>query len=107
MKSHVNHEVESLSRFYNRIIGADVTLITEKHRQIAEIRLKINNGTLFGKAQSADLRTSFDQAVTKLTVQLKKHKANRRGRTPSREIGLGVSSEPPELAGEEDLSEEE
>lgn len=107
LKSHIHHEMKSLSRFYNKIIGADVTLTTEKHRQIAEIRLKINNGALFGKAQSADLRTSFDQAVTKLTVQLKKHKANRKGRVPSREIGFAVSKEPTEPAGEEEFLEEE
>jgi ribosomal subunit interface protein len=106
-KNYINREMAGLSKFHHKIIGADVILTTEKHRQIAEIKLKINSGTLFGKAESADVRTSFDQAITKLTVQLKKHKANRKGRKPSRELGLPVSSEPSEPAGEEEFLEEE
>ncbi|MFQ6103134.1 MAG: ribosome hibernation-promoting factor, HPF/YfiA family [Candidatus Glassbacteria bacterium] len=106
-KSYIDREMNGLERFYNRIMGADVTLITEKHRQIAEIKLKINQGTLYGKAESSDMRTSFDQAVEKLVVQLKKHKESRRQRKGSRDRELMSSRGETETAYDEELFEEE
>jgi len=107
-KSHIDREVNSLGKFYSRIIGADVTLSTEKHRHIAEIKLKINQGTLIGKAESSDVRTSFDQAVEKLIVQLKKQKKNRRQRKGSRDRELmPAGNEDESYDDDEDLFEEE
>jgi len=107
-KSHIDREVNGLGKFYSRIIGADVILSAEKHRHIAEIKLNINQGMLFGKAESSDVRTSIDQAVEKLVVQLKKHKKSRRQRKSSRDAEPPPASDEDEYYDdEEDLFEEE
>jgi len=105
-KSYIDREMTGLEKFYNRIISGHVTLITEKHRQIAEIKLKINHGTLYSKAESSDVRTSFDSAAEKLVIQLKKHKESRRQRKGARDKESLVSTEEDEYAEEEDLYEE-
>lgn len=106
-KGYINREIDGLSKYYNPIIGTDVTLTAEKHRQIAEIRVKINNGTIFGKAESADLRTSFDQAVEKLVVQLKKAKSSRLARRGSRDKESLYTSSRQESEEDDEFYEED
>ncbi len=106
-KGYIDREINGLTKYYNRIIGADVTLTTEKHRQIAEIRMKINNGTIFGKSESSDLRTSFDQAVEKLAVQLKKAKSSRLAKRGARDKEMLLSSRTEESEEDEDFLEED
>jgi putative sigma-54 modulation protein len=106
-KGYIDREINGLEKYYNRIIGADVTLTAEKHRQIAEIRMKINNGTIFGKSESADLRTSFDQAVEKLVVQLKKAKSSRMAKRGARDREMLFTGNVQEADEEEEFLEED
>ncbi len=98
-RSFIEDRVNSLSRYYNRIIEAHVTIIGEKHRNKAEIKVNINNNVLFSEAESTDIKVSVEQVVQKLERQIKKHKGRFRRKTMNKEelANLGrESSVPPE-----------
>lgn len=63
-----------LKRFFDRIIEADLVLLSEKHRQIAELTLNIPGGAIVAKAESKDIFESIDKTVAKVERQLIKRK---------------------------------
>lgn len=79
----VDKKVNKLVKFYEDIIGAEVTLRIEKNQdqenKIAEIRLAIPGNDLFGKKQSKTFEEAIDEAVEALRQQIVKHKEKTRG----------------------------
>lgn len=63
-----------LSRFFDRIIDAELVLMIEKHRKIAELTLHLTGGAIAGKAESKDMFESIDKVAEKVERQLKKRK---------------------------------
>ncbi len=84
-KSFIEDRVNNLLRFHNKIIETQVTVIEEKHRQRAEIKVKINHNVFFSEAESKDLRQSIEQVVQKLQRQIKKYKGQSRRRAIDKE----------------------
>ena len=74
MKEYVRREVEGLSKYFERLVEADIILDQEGHRTIAEVRIHTSNDTHFARSEAGDLRTSIDATVEKLKRQLKRHK---------------------------------
>lgn len=77
LRAHVEREVEGLSRYYPRILGAQVTLVGEKHRHTAEIVLSLNHGRVVSKVESTDPQTSVDRVIAKVQGQLRRRKEQR------------------------------
>lgn len=93
MQAYARSEVEGLSKFFERIVEADITLDQEGHRHIAEVRIHSSNDTHFASSEAADMRTALDATVEKLKRQLKRHKEklNRRQLTRGeRELVLAI-----------------
>jgi len=79
--------VRQLSRYFDGIIRADVTLSFEKTRKstkVAEVRLSVYNAVLVGVSRSDVFFKSVDEAVDKVLVQLKKYKSKLREKDRTR-----------------------
>ncbi len=74
LKESIDKELTGLTRYFENIISAEAILDVEKHRQSAEIRAKVYNATITGRADSNDMYVSIEQAATKVKTQLKKYK---------------------------------
>lgn len=105
IRQYVTSEVEGLSKFFSRLVEADIILDLEGHRHIAEARVHTSNDTHFARSEAGDHRTAIDDMVAKLRRQLKRHKgklANHAMPHEEREriFGEAVSpGEPPEPDG--------
>jgi putative sigma-54 modulation protein len=74
LKEYVRSEVEGLSKYFERLVEADIILDQEGHRHIAEVRIHSSNDTHFASSEAADMRKAIDATVGKLKRQLKRHK---------------------------------
>ena len=74
IRAKAEEEIEGLTRFFDRIISAEFTLDTERHRRIAELSVKVHAHTLTGHAETDDMITAIAAAAEKVIVQLKKFK---------------------------------
>lgn len=82
-----DNAVQQLSRYFDGIIRADVTLSFEKARKstkVAEVRLSVYNAVLVGVSKTDDFFKSVDVAVDKVLVQLKKYKSKLREKDRTR-----------------------
>jgi putative sigma-54 modulation protein len=84
LKESIEKELNGLTRFFENIISAEAILDVEKHRQSAEIRAKVYNATITGKADSTDMYASIEKAVGKVKVQLKKYKGKLKEKHPEK-----------------------
>ncbi len=77
LKDHATSSIEALTKFYDGILNAEVTLSFEKVQnsiKVAEITLGVNGKTLKSTAKSEEFVKSIDLAVEKIEAQLKKYK---------------------------------
>jgi putative sigma-54 modulation protein len=103
-KIFIEERVNSLLRFYNRIMEAHVTVIEEKHRLRAEIKVNINHNVLFSEAESTDLHQSVEQVVQRMERQIKKHKGRNRRRSVDKEELASIGREVAISSKDEDMS---
>ncbi|HJR53725.1 MAG TPA: ribosome-associated translation inhibitor RaiA [Gemmatimonadota bacterium] len=104
LKEYARQEVEGLSRYFERLVEADITLDQEGHRNIAEVRIHSSNDTHFASSETEDMRSAIDGTLAKLKRQLQRHKdkLNRRQLTKGeREFVAGrmqpVAESPPDM----------
>lgn len=76
---YVNHKLEKLSHFTDRIIQVNVFLKLDNvvhavKDKIAEIRVHIPRHSFFVKSTSKSFEESFDEALDSLIVKIKKNK---------------------------------
>jgi putative sigma-54 modulation protein len=74
LKAYARQEVEGLSRYFERLVEADITLDQDGHRHVAEVRIHSSNDTHFARLEAGDMRTAIDGTIAKLKRQLKRHK---------------------------------
>ena len=74
IKSKAEEEMDGLTRFFDRIISAEYVLDAERHRRLAELRVKVHGHMLSAKAETNDMITAMTGASEKVIVQLKKYK---------------------------------
>jgi putative sigma-54 modulation protein len=74
LKEYARQEVEGLSRYFERLVEADITLNQEGYRDIAEVRIHSSNDTHFASSEAEDMRSAIDGTVAKLKRQLQRHK---------------------------------
>lgn len=75
LKSHVENRAARLERFFDNIIDMHWMLDVDKHRQLAEVTVKVYGTVLTGSALTSDIYASVDEATDKMEGQLKKYKA--------------------------------
>lgn len=105
-RQFIEERVNSLLRYYNRIAEAQVTVIEEKYRRKAEIKVTIDHGVFFGEAESEDLKPSVEQVIQKLQRQLRRHKdRSRRPAVDKADLAeIGRDAVLPGGEGEEEFS---
>ena len=75
MRQHVEDKLEKLGKFNKQIIQAQVVLKTEKYLHVAEVTLLGKDLRFYGEGRSDEnLFAAFDEAETKVAVQVKKRK---------------------------------
>ena len=79
LKDYVRQEVDGLSKYFERLVEADIILTQEGHRNIAEVRIHSSNDTHFASSEAGDMRSAVDGTVEKLKRQLQRHKEKRTG----------------------------
>jgi len=84
LRTHVQDGVAGLSKYFNRLVEADIVLDQENHRHIAEVRIHTSTDTHFARTEAAECRAAIDGTVGKLRRQLKRHKAKLRRRSLTR-----------------------
>jgi len=79
----IDKKVNKLVKFYEDIIGAEVTLRLENSQdlenKVTEIRLLVPGYDLFAKKQSKSFEEATDIAIEALRQQIVKHKEKLRG----------------------------
>jgi putative sigma-54 modulation protein len=74
IREKAEEELEGLQRFHENIISAELILDVEKHRRLAEVRVKVARDILTATGDSDDMYKSISLATDKMKSQLKKHK---------------------------------
>jgi len=82
MKERAEADIDGLSRYFENIISAELVLDTERHRRIAELRVKVFNNSITGTGDTDDMYNSIGVAVDKVKGQLKKYKGKLKERRP-------------------------
>ncbi len=72
LKDHAEKTIIPLRRFFDKVIDADLVLISEKNRQTAELTFHVKGGAVTAKTQTEDMYGSIDQVADKVERQLKK-----------------------------------
>ena len=77
--NHINHKMEKLNTFHDRIIKVDVFLKLDNvvhaiKDKIAEIRVHVPKRNFFVKATSKSFEQSFDDAFESIVNQIKRKK---------------------------------
>jgi putative sigma-54 modulation protein len=98
-RERIVEKVEKLTRYFDRLVGVDVTIDLERREEPAvEVRVSAEHKHDFvATAQSADMMASIDQAIYKLEQQLRKYKEKVQDRhrgTPDRELEVPGDVEP-------------
>jgi len=82
MKSTAESEMDGLTRYFENIISAEMVLDTERHRRMAELKVRVYNNTITGSGETDDMYTAIAQAVDKVKGQLKKYKGKLKHKDP-------------------------
>lgn len=107
LKEYARQEVDGLSRYFDRLVEADIVLDQEGYRNIAEVRIHSSNDTHFASSETEDMRSAVDGTVAKLKRQLQRHKdkLNRRQLTRGERELLSASRSQPDRETPPDSSE--
>ena len=82
LRALAERKLGKLSRTLRGITHAHVVLTTDKHRQIAEVRLRSRHLALAAQEESADLAAALGTVMDKLTRQAQRYVGRRRERKP-------------------------
>jgi putative sigma-54 modulation protein len=73
LKSYAEQELSKIARYLHKPIEAHLVFDREKKRCQAEVQLIGDGDKFFAREQADDFYLAFDQALSKLLVQVKKH----------------------------------
>jgi putative sigma-54 modulation protein len=91
LKSYVRDKLDRFDRLLDNPAEANVVLLVEKFRHIAEININGDRLTINGKEETNDMYSAIDMVLDKLEKQIKKNKQKIRERRPGvkgKNIGL-------------------
>ncbi len=94
LKSYVRNKLNRLDKFLDNLAEANVVLLVEKFRHIAEINIIGDRLTITGKEETGDMYSAIDIVMDKLEKQIKKSKQKiKKRRVGSRAISKGIMDE--------------
>ncbi len=80
LKAYVSDKLNRFDKLLDNPAEADVTLLVEKHRHIAEINIIGDRLTINGTEETGDMYSAIDMVLDKLEKQLKRSKQKIRER---------------------------
>src|SRR5262249_60036333 len=83
VRKQIEHGLAKLEKLFGGSFDSHVILTTEKHRNIAEITIKVRNHPIVGIAEAGDMLRAVGEALEKIDRQAVKYKA--RWRTKKRQ----------------------
>ncbi|MDH3891425.1 MAG: ribosome-associated translation inhibitor RaiA [candidate division Zixibacteria bacterium] len=82
MRERAESEMDSLTRYFENIISAELVLDLERHLHKAELRVKVYNHSITGTGETDDMYNSISVSVDKVKGQLKKYKGKLKDKRP-------------------------
>ena len=70
LKSHVDEKMKKLDHFNSHIIKAEIVLLKEGARDVAEGKVHLSHSVLTAKGQGKDLYIAVNDVIDKLVAQL-------------------------------------
>ncbi|MGD8882899.1 MAG: ribosome-associated translation inhibitor RaiA [Desulfobacterales bacterium] len=102
LKSYVRDKLDRFDRLLDNPAEANVVLLVEKFRHIAEININGDRLTINGKEETNDMYSAIDMVLDKLEKQIKKNKQKIRERRPGvKSINKGLMEADLNLPDEE------
>jgi len=74
IRAYAEEKLSRLTRYLENIVAMHVVLSVAKHRQIAEVTLRVRDLTIRAEVESDDLYSSIDLVVEKLERQILRYK---------------------------------
>lgn len=74
LRSYAEEKLRRLTKYFENIVTTNVVLSLEKHRQIAEVTLRVRDLTIRAEESTEDLYSSIDLVVEKLERQILRYK---------------------------------
>ena len=74
IRAYAEEKVQRMTRYLGQIVSATVHLSLEKHRQIAEVTLRVRDLTIRAEESTDDLYSSIDLVAEKLERQILRYK---------------------------------
>jgi putative sigma-54 modulation protein len=102
LKTYVSEKLDRFDKLLDNPAEADVVLMVEKHRHIAEISLNGDRLTVNGKEETGDMYSAIDMVLDKLEKQIKRSKQKIRDRRAGAKGQTRTIREEPAAAAEED-----
>ncbi|MEW6050626.1 MAG: ribosome-associated translation inhibitor RaiA [Candidatus Zixiibacteriota bacterium] len=82
IRAKAEEEMDGLTRYFENIIAAEFILDVERHRRMAELKVKVYKETITGTGESPDMYNSMSIAVDKVKEGLKRYKGRLKERKP-------------------------
>ena len=94
LKSYVRDKLDRFDKYLYNPAEANVVLIVEKFRHIAEVNIIGDRLNIVGKEETEDMYSAIDMVLDKLEKQIKKNKEKTRDRRGGPKTGIkGMVSE--------------
>ncbi len=74
LRTYAEEKVQRMGKYLEGIVSGNVVLSVEKHRQIAEVTLRVRDLTVRAEESTDDLYSSIDLVAEKLERQILRHK---------------------------------
>jgi putative sigma-54 modulation protein len=104
LKGYVSEKLNRLDKYLYNPAEANVVLLVEKHRHIAEVNITGDRLNIVGKEETGDMYSAIDMVVDKIEKQIKKSKEKTRERRTGGGKGRGreavAETGSPSLPGE-------
>ena len=100
LRRYAEEKVQRLTKYLEQIVTAHVVLAIEKHRQIAEVTLRVRDLTIRAEESTDDLYSSIDLVAEKLERQILRYKERILSHDARTEMATPPAA-PAEAAGEE------
>ncbi len=81
MKGYISEQIEGLTKYFEQILDADVSVTQERHRHTVDVRLHVNGRSYRAEGVGDNLKVPLDTAVEKVRRQLERHKSKQRRQT--------------------------
>jgi len=106
LKEFAEERMQSLTRYFSKIIDVHLKLDVEKYRHTADLNATVYGSVLSCSADSDDMYASIDEVIKKMEAQIKKYKSRLKDRDQKK---VAEAKRPIPIAGEagEEIDESE